>query len=88
MKIEYKKKFLKELAKIPSKFRSPIEEFVFEELPSLESIIRSKKIEKMKGYSNHYKIRFGNYRVGLKTEKDTVILERVLHRRDIYRYYP
>jgi len=42
----------------------------------------------MTGYSSHYKIRFGSYRVAIKTEDDVVILERALHRKDIYRYFP
>ena len=42
----------------------------------------------MKGYRLYYKVRFGSYRIGLKIEKDTVILERALHRKDIYRYFP
>ena len=88
MKIEYPKKFLKELAKIPFNFRLLIEEFIFEELPSLDSITQSKRIEQMKGYSGYYKIRFGNYRIGLKVENEKVIMKRVLHRKDIYRYFP
>ena len=43
---------------------------------------------KLKGYRNYYKIRFGDYRVGLRYEDDTLIFERVLHRKDIYKYYP
>lgn len=88
MKIEYRKRFLKELSKIPSAIRLKIENFVFEELPKTKSILDVGTIEKMKGYSSYYKIRFGSYRIGLKIEKDKVILERVLHRRDIYRYFP
>ena len=88
MKLEYRKKFLKELAKIPSNTREKIEKFVFSELPKLETIFESGKIEQMKSYPQYYKMRFGVYRVGLKLENDTVILERALHRKDIYRYYP
>jgi len=87
LKIEYPKKFLKELAKIPFKFRLPIEEFVFEELPSLDSITQSKRIEQMKGYPGYYKIRFGNYRIGLKVENNKVVLKKVLHRKEIYKYF-
>ena len=88
MKTAFRKKFLKELAKIPLPHRTNIESFVFNELPTLKFIAESNKIEKLKGFSNHYKARFGDYRVGLKLENDTLILERVLHRKDIYKYYP
>jgi mRNA interferase RelE/StbE len=88
LNIEYRKTFLKELAKIPARTRVHIENFVFLELPALESIFESGKIEKMKGYEFCYKVRFGEYRVGLKMERNKIILERVLHRKEIYRFFP
>ncbi len=45
-------------------------------------------VEQMKGYPSYYKVRFGSYRIGIKIENDTIILERALHRKDIYRYFP
>lgn len=39
------------------------------------------------GFRSYFKVRFGSYRIGLKVENGTVILERALHRKDIYRYY-
>ena len=88
MKVEYRKRFLKELARIPADHRKEIEDFVFKELPALQTVAASGNIERLKGYPGFYKIRFGEYRVGLRTEGDTIILERVLHRKDIYRYFP
>jgi mRNA interferase RelE/StbE len=88
MKIDYRKGFLKELSKVPSGARSRMEDFVFQELPKANSIFEIGIVEQMKGYSSYYKVRFGSYRIGLKMENDTVILERVLHRKDIYRYFP
>ena len=88
MKIKYGKKFLKELADIPSAHRIPIEKFVFEILPQLNSIYESNKIESLKGYKNYYKSRFGNYRVVLMYEEELRTVERVLHRKEFYRYFP
>lgn len=88
MKVEYHKKFLKELAKIPAKQRKNIEQFVFNEILKANNIFEIGKIEKMKGYPCHYKIRFGVYRVGIKVINDKVIFERALNRKDIYHYFP
>ena len=88
MKIEYRKKFLKELSKIRTGERLRIESFVFKELPKANSIFELGRVEKMKGYPAYYKIRFGSYRIGLRIKNDKVILERALHRKDIYRYFP
>lgn len=88
MKAEYRKKFLKELAKIPAHTRREIEIFAFEEVPELNFTALSDKLEKLKGYTNYYRVRFGSYRVGLRVEGDTVSFERALHRREIYRFFP
>jgi len=88
MKIDYRKKFLKELSKIPAATRSRMETFVFEELPKATSIFEIGTAEQMKGYPSYYKVRFGSYRIGLKMENDIVILEKALHRKDIYRHFP
>jgi len=88
MKIEYRKNFLKELSKIHIKERSRIESFVFKELPAANSIFELGNVEQMKGYTSYYKVRFGQYRIGLKMKDDIVILERALLRKDIYCYFP
>ncbi len=46
-------------------------------------------IEKMKGYDGYYKARFGSYRVGMKLESDgTLVVRLVMHRKEIYRFFP
>jgi len=88
MKTDYRKRFLKELSKIPSETRSRIEDFVFKKLPKVNSIFELGIVEQMRGYPTYYKVRFGSYRIGLRMENDKVILERALHRKDIYRHFP
>ena len=73
MQVTYTKTFLKDLAKVtPAKLRQRIEKFVFEKLPVLLSVEDAGNIEKMTGFKNHYKIRFGDYRVGMLKENDTI----------------
>ncbi len=88
MNVQYRKRFLKELAKIPSGTRLKIEQFVFHTLPQANTFNESGAIEKMQGYSSFYKIRFGSYRVGIRFEDNVCTLERVLHRKEIYRFFP
>lgn len=88
MEVRYNKKFLKDLSIIPSKERLKIESFVFQEILGFQGIASIGTLEKLKGYSNYYKMRFGNYRVGVSYSNDILTFERVLHRRDIYRYFP
>jgi mRNA interferase RelE/StbE len=88
LNVEYRKTFLKDLTRIPSKTRMRIEIFVFSELCRFDTIDQCNKIERMSGYPSYYKIRFGDYRIGMRIEDNVVILERVLHRKEIYRFFP
>lgn len=47
-----------------------------------------KNIKKLKGFQNYYRIRLGDYRVGLVIEETTVDFIRFLPRKDIYKYFP
>ena len=44
----------------------------------------------MTGYTDKYKIRVGDYRIGITINKQTKILvcQRIAHRREIYRIFP
>lgn len=82
------KAFLKDLAKLPISERQKIEVFVFKESEKIESIEAAGMFQKLKGYQTYYRARFGDYRVGVRYEDDVLIFERVLHRKEIYRYFP
>jgi len=86
--IQVHKIFLKELASIPKKERVKIENFLFEEVIEFNNPFQIPNLRKLKGFKNYYRIRFGNYRVGVRIEKSVIVFERVIHRKDIYKYYP
>lgn len=89
MELRFTKTFLKDLAKVqPSKRRKQIEEFVFEKMPLSVSLEALGIAEKMTGYENFYKIRFGEYRIGLNKSATHIELIRVLHRKEIYKVFP
>lgn len=88
MRVLYSKKFLKDLAAIPSKQRKEIEVFAFETLPGSKSIADLHKFEKMQGYVSCYKTRFGSYRIGAVIDGDTIELKRVMDRKNIYKFFP
>lgn len=50
MEVKYRKKFLKELAKLPAEYAKIIEEFVFDDLSNYSNLSDIGKIEKMTGY--------------------------------------
>ncbi len=46
MEVEYRKKFLKELSKLPAEYAKTIEEFIFDDLPNYSSLSDIGKVEK------------------------------------------
>lgn len=88
-KVEYTKRFLKELAALPIAIQTRVEPIVFQALEA-ENPFGLGYLEKMKGYDDKYKIRVGDYRIGVTVDRatNTLLCERLAHRRDIYRVFP
>lgn len=88
-RVRHARIFLKELAKLPAGVRKQIEAVAFGEAIK-DDPYSGGKVEKMVGYREYYKIRFGSYRVGVKIDRELRIIEfrRALHRKDIYRKFP
>ncbi len=65
-----------------------MEPIVFEELES-ENPFELGYLQKLKGYSDKYKIRVGDYRIGITIEQETntLICEKIAHRKDIYQFF-
>jgi len=88
MKVIFLEKFSKDLDKLKDKkARQFIKNAVLkvEEAPSLEKITGLKRL---KGEKGAYRLRVGNYRIGLYIQGNTVEMARVAHRKDIYDVFP
>ncbi len=87
---KYLEHFIKDLSNlksIPSSY-SKIKKLCFEEIPELESFRNIRGMKKIEGEKIYFRIRSGDYRIGIKFENGIVSFMRVLHRREIYRYFP
>ncbi|MCU0550915.1 MAG: type II toxin-antitoxin system RelE/ParE family toxin [Leptolyngbya sp. Prado105] len=89
MNVDYLPKFLKDLKALKSStaFES-INSLVFDQIPSCGRLEDISNLSKLKGFDNAYRIRVGDYRIGFFLEEDTLTFARVLHRSEIYRYFP
>ena len=52
------------------------------------SSLQELNLTKMEGAKNAFRLRVGDYRIGLYLEGDSVVLSRVLSRKEMYRYFP
>lgn len=89
MNCEYMPTFIKDLKALKSTpvFES-IKSLVFEEIPGYSSLDEFSSLKKLKDADSAYRIRVGDYRIGFTVTGDIVTFVRVLHRKDIYRYFP
>jgi mRNA-degrading endonuclease RelE of RelBE toxin-antitoxin system len=89
VEVRYRELFLRDLKKLKNQpIHDEVFELVFTILPEVKTLRDVTGIKAMKGYPNRYRIRLGNYRVGIEVHGDTVEVMRVLHRREFYRYFP
>ncbi|WP_462326005.1 type II toxin-antitoxin system RelE family toxin [Desulfoplanes sp.] len=88
MEISFKKRFIKDLHKIPAQPRNVIEDLVFTTIPQVNTINELHAIKKIQGFSSFYRLRIGDYRIGIKITNNKIVCYRVLHRKDIYKYFP
>lgn len=89
MKTEYKPSFLKDLKALKSTPRfETIKALAFTEIPNLLKFEEIGNLKKLKGDENAYRIRLGDYRIEIFFDGETVTFARVLHRQEIYRYFP
>lgn len=89
MKILFTKRFSKDLDGIvhDAKLKTQLLH-VFEQMKQMDSLAELKDIRKIQGYKGYYRIRIGDYRLGIKSTEDGIEMLRLLHRKDIYRRFP
>lgn len=90
MKIAFKNTFLKALNKLKD---ASLKENIFEAISvaeEAETLDVIPNLKKLKGYTVYFRMRIGDYRIGLKWEDDEQALYFVTfdHRKDIYKKFP
>jgi mRNA interferase RelE/StbE len=88
MQILYEKSFYKDIAKFTDKSINYKLLKLIESLKSINNVSEINSLRKMSGYANYYRIRIGDYRLGIKFDNNKITLIRFLHRREIYKYFP
>lgn len=88
-RVRHSRALLKELSRLPENVRTRVEAIAFGQ-EIREDPYLSGKSQKLTGYQIYYKIRIGDYRIGLRivAQDNVVDFLHVLHRRDIYRKFP
>ena len=88
MNLAFTRSFAKDLRQVRDTSVLERLQEIIHEIEAAASIQDLKNLKKLSSESRHYRLRLGDYRLGLIIEADTVTLVRILHRKDIYRYFP
>jgi len=86
--VRFETSFEKDLKKVKDKNLLKRVRETIDEVKKAQDLGDVKSLSKLKGYKTFYRIRLGDYRIGLDVAEDKVIFTRILHRKDIYRYFP
>jgi mRNA interferase RelE/StbE len=88
MKTAFRKSFVRDLKKIRDQdLRGRIQQ-VIEAVEAAPDLSALSALKKLAGTDDHYRIRIGDYRIGIVVDGDTVEFVRCLPRKDLYRYFP
>jgi mRNA interferase RelE/StbE len=88
MIVEFRKSSEKDLLKIlDAELFQRIQEAI-EHVENAEKLNEVSNLKKLKGDGDYYRIRLGDYRIGIKVNDGIVCFVRILHRKEIYRYFP
>jgi mRNA interferase RelE/StbE len=88
LKVEFKSSFARDLRKLRNEgVQARIQQLIelVERSPSLDAV---PGVRRLQASGEYYRIRVGDYRVGIAIVDGGVVFVRCLHRRDIYRYFP
>lgn len=88
MKVLFKASFKKDLKRVKDpKLLGKINDTIHS-IKAADTPTTISSLLKMKGYDEFYRVRLGDFRLGLRMTADTVIFIRCLHRKEIYRFFP
>jgi mRNA interferase RelE/StbE len=87
MEIIYLRSFLKDLQSLPDISKKSMKKIIAV-CKSAEKLDNIPSLKRLKGHPFAYRIRMGDYRIGLYIKNNHIQFVRVAHRKDIYKSFP
>lgn len=88
MEIKYEKSFEKDLLKLKDKRIHEQIKHTINEIKNCTKLSEISNLKKLTGYKKIYRIRISDYRIGIELDHSKLIFTRVLHRKDICKFFP
>lgn len=89
MRVQFTKSFAKDLRKHKKnkELLGQIQKII-ENTEQAEAVTELTNLKQLKAEGRYFRVRTGNYRIGITIEGDVVTFVRALHRKEIYRFFP
>lgn len=88
MKTAFRESFARDLKVVRDKRLLQRVKEAIETVEQADSLGDLPKLKKLKGEKNYFRLRVGDYRIGVALEENTFVFVRFLNRKDIYKYFP
>jgi len=88
MELEFRDSFIKDIKRIKQTAVKKKITAVISDSRKATSLLDLKNVKKLEGSASYYRIRVGDYRIGIKLQDKKLVYMRCLNRKDIYRYFP
>ena len=88
MKFEFEKAFVKDFRKLKSRELAILISEVITQVSNASSSHEIINLKKLSGYKSAFRIRIGDYRIGVIIEKNIVTFVAFAHRKEIYKRFP
>ncbi len=88
MNVEFLEQFSKDVDEVSFKsVRNRILSLI-RKIEAADDLAEIPNVKRLKGHKSAYRIRIGDYRIGVFVESGTLTFARVVNRKDIYRVFP
>ena len=87
MKVIASRQFAKQLLECPKSTQQRFAK-VYDQMVEANYINEIKAVKKLTGFSTFYRVRIGDYRLGFEITEDQIQLLAIMHRKEIYRFFP
>ncbi len=88
MKVEFRESFAKDLKGVKDKSLLRRAKEVIEAVEKADSLANIANLKRLRGGGNYFRMRVGDYRMGVALENETIIFVRFLNQKDIYKFFP
>jgi mRNA interferase RelE/StbE len=88
LNVAFKTSFARDIKQVRDKALLARLKAIIEQVERASRLDEIADLKKLHGADHYYRVRLGEFRIGLSVEGNAVTFVRFLHRKDVYRHFP